>query len=69
MDWPVEGNGKRENYANGTRFNDGTESFIVIDAVFLRETTNYPSSLVTRKSAVGVIFVLENLFSTNDISP
>jgi hypothetical protein len=48
VDRPVRGDGEREDNADGARFDDGAESFVVVDAVFLRETADNPTSFVTR---------------------
>jgi hypothetical protein len=47
VDRPVRGDGERKVNADGARFDDGAESFVVVDAVFLREAADNPSSLVT----------------------
>jgi hypothetical protein len=67
MNGPMRGDIKRENNANNARFDDMTKGLVVIDPVFLRETTNYPASLVESESAVGVILVEINPFATNHI--
>jgi hypothetical protein len=47
VDGPVRRNGERKDETDGARLNNGAKGFIVVDAVFLREATDNPSSLVT----------------------
>jgi hypothetical protein len=56
-----EGDAKDDAYHG--LLDDGTESLIEIDPWLLREAANHPTSLVTRKAAVGMELVLVDPFS------
>jgi hypothetical protein len=49
VDRPGVRESKREDDANGGRFDDRTEGFIEINAGLLRKTTNNPTSFVSGK--------------------
>jgi hypothetical protein len=67
MDGPVRRDSEREDNANGAGFNDGGESFVVIDAVFLRKPTDDPPSFIASKGAIGMKLVAKNPFARDYI--
>jgi hypothetical protein len=62
---PILRQGKREHGMNGGSFDHRAESLVKIDAMLLSESTHNPSSFMTSKRAVRVIFVAKEPFSTN----
>jgi hypothetical protein len=49
-------------------FNYGAEGFIEVNAWLLGEPANDPTSFMTGKSAIGIVFVVKNPFTGNDVS-
>jgi hypothetical protein len=51
-----------EDDTNGLRLDDRTKSLIEVDTGLLREATDHPTRLVSRKSTIGPKFMLEDPF-------
>lgn len=67
MDNPRLGGSQRENNRNGCWFDHETKSLIKISVGFFRKTTNYPTSLVTSKTTIGMKFMTKDTFTKDNI--
>ena len=67
MNWPGRRDGDAKDIANSVGLDNWRESLIIIDAVLLRVTTAYPSSLITCKTPIRIKFMAKNPFARNDI--
>jgi hypothetical protein len=68
MDWPGTRDSEAEDDPYRCRFDNRTESLVVVDAMLLREPVDNPPSLMASKGAVRVVLVPENPFAGDDIS-
>jgi hypothetical protein len=64
---PCGGDGCNEDCSNGAGLNNRGESFFVVDAMLLRKTVTDPASFITRKTTIGVEFLMETPFTRNDV--
>jgi hypothetical protein len=60
MNQPLARSCNTQNCPDVTRFDDPTESLIIVNAMLLRESPNNPTSLVTSKRTIRVKFMLVN---------
>jgi hypothetical protein len=56
-----------EDDANRGRFDNWTESLVVVDAVLLGEAPHNPTCLMPSKGSISIIFMLENPLAGDDI--
>ena len=68
MNRPMTRYSKAKNSANGGRLDHMNESLVIIYAMLLRKSLNHPTSFVTSKRTIRMIFMLENPLSCHDIS-
>jgi hypothetical protein len=57
-----------ENSTDSRRLDDGTESFIVVNARALSKATKYPAGFVTVEGTISIKFVSEHPFAGDNIS-
>jgi hypothetical protein len=67
MNGPSVREGKGENDANGSGFNDRAECLIKVDAGLLRKTADHPTGFMPGKGTIGVILVAKNPFAAHDV--
>jgi hypothetical protein len=67
MNWPGRRDGDAKNSVNSAGLDNWRESLIIIDAVLLRVTTTYPSSLITCKTPIRIKFMAKNPFARDYI--
>ena len=65
---PRVGGGDAEDDADGSGFDDGGESFPVVDAGLLSETTQYPTSFVPCQGPVGMKRVMVDPLAGHNIA-
>ena len=63
----VGGEGDREDDPDGSRFNHRAEGLIEVDAVFLRESAQHPSSFVAIEGAIRLELVTKDPFAGDDV--
>jgi hypothetical protein len=68
MDWPVLGVSKGEHCADCSRFDNRTESFVVVDAGPLSEAADDPTCIVSVQRAISMKFMFENPLAGDNIS-
>jgi hypothetical protein len=66
-DGPRTRGGDAEDSPDGRVFDHRVERLVVVDAVLLRETVHHPACLVTSKSAIGVVLMLEDPFPGDNV--
>jgi hypothetical protein len=67
MNWPFGRYRNAKDSANGARFYDRREGFIIVYTVLLRETPTNPTSFIPRESTIGVKFLSKDPFTRNYI--
>lgn len=67
MNRPVAGDRKAENSVDGSRLDDGAESFVEVDAGTLGKAAKHPAGLVPVEGAVGLELVLEEPLAGDDV--
>jgi len=67
MDRPRARYGEAEDDPNRGRFDNRTESLIVVESMLLFEPADDPPSLMASEGAVGVVLVLEDPLAGDDI--
>jgi hypothetical protein len=68
MDWPVLGVSKSEDCANCSKFDNRTESFVIVDAGLLSEAAEDPTCPVAVQRAISMEFMFKNPFAGDYIS-
>jgi hypothetical protein len=68
MNWPRRTNNKTKKNMNGLRTDNRRESLIESNTILLREPTTDPSCFISSKRTISMKFVMENLFTRNNIS-
>ena len=67
MNRPGGRSGDAEDDTDGGRFDNRAECLVVVDAVLLRKTTDYPPGFMTSKRAISTILVLKDPLACDDI--
>jgi hypothetical protein len=49
-------------------FYDGTECFLIVDALFLTETTDNPSCFLADEGSIRIVLMAKHPFATDNIS-
>uniref|UniRef100_A0A0A9A781 Uncharacterized protein n=1 Tax=Arundo donax TaxID=35708 RepID=A0A0A9A781_ARUDO len=64
---PGTGSGDAQNSSNSRWFDHRAEGLVIVDAVLLGEAADHPARLMASKSTIGVVLMLEDPLSGNDV--